>query len=384
MRQALCNGRVLCDAGWRDDAVVLLEGARIEAIVPRGHPRCAGAQQVDLGGGLLLPGFVDVQINGGGGALFNESPDVDTLRTIAAAHRRFGTTTLLPTLISDDTGRIARAIAAAREAIAQGVPGIAGIHIEGPCLNEMRKGAHDAAQLRDLTPADIDLLSSLGVGRTVVTLAPEMTSPATIAALVARGVRVSGGHTDATYAQLQVALRHGLSAFTHLFNAMSPLGSREPGAVGSALADPDSWCGLIVDGHHVHPVVLRLALACKRRERFMLVTDAMPSVGSAQDHFYLQGRRIDVRDGRCLDADGVLSGSDLDMASAVRNTVDLLGLPLADAVRMASTWPAEFLGLERELGRIAPGLRANLVLTDQTLQVRRTWIDGSAEETRPG
>jgi N-acetylglucosamine-6-phosphate deacetylase len=379
MREALCNARVLTDAGWRDDLAVLLHDGRIEALVAPGDGRVAAARRHDLAGGLLLPGFVDVQVNGGGGALFNERPDVDTLRTIAAAHRRFGTTALLPTLISDDTAQIARAIAATRDALAQGVPGIAGIHIEGPCLNEMRKGAHDAAKFRDLDAGDIELLASLGAGRTLVTLAPEMTTPATIAALAARGVIVSAGHTNATYAQLQVALRHGLRGFTHLFNAMSPLGTREPGAVGAALADPDSWCGLIVDGHHVDPVVLRIALACKRVERFLLVTDAMPSVGATQDHFWLQGRRIEVRDGRCLDEAGVLSGSDLDMASAVRNAVAWLGVPLETAVRMASTYPAEFLGLAGELGRIAPGCRANLVLADEGLVVRRTWIDGIAE-----
>ena len=203
-----------------------------------------------------------------------------------------------------------------------------------------------------------------------------MTSPATIAALAANGVRVSAGRTDATYAELQVALDHGVTGFTHLFSAMSPLGSREPGAVGAALTHTDSWCGITVDGHHVDPVVLRLALACKRHDRFMLVTDAMPSVGCSQDHFMLQGRHIEVREGRCIDANGTLSGSDLDMATAVRNAVAMLGLALEDAVRMASTWPAEFLGLGHELGWIAPGYRANLVLADASMHILQTWIDG--------
>jgi N-acetylglucosamine-6-phosphate deacetylase len=210
----------------------------------------------------------------------------------------------------------------------------------------------------------------------LVTLAPEMTSPATIARLADCGVIVSAGHTDATCAQMQPALRHGVTGFTHLFNAMSPLTSREPGVVGAALADADSWCGLIVDGHHVDPVALRIALACKRRDRFMLVTDAMPSVGWDRNHFFLQGRRIEVRDGRCVDENGVLSGSDLDMASAVRNAVNLLGVSLEEAARMASTWPAEFLRLGSEIGRIAPGYRANLVLVDAELRVQATWIEG--------
>jgi N-acetylglucosamine-6-phosphate deacetylase len=379
MRRALVNGRMLGDEGWLERRALLMDRGRIEAIVPHDDPRLDSVPTHDLGGQLLLPGFVDVQVNGGGGALFNDDPSVETIRTIARAHRRFGTTALLPTLITDDTAKIARAIDAARDALAQRIPGVIGVHIEGPCLNEMRKGAHDAAHLRDLDADEIALLSSLREGRTLVTLAPEMTSPATIATLVANGVRVSAGHTDATYSEMRTALQYGVSAFTHLFNAMSPLGSREPGVVGAALSDQDSWCGIIVDGHHVDPVVLRLALACKRRERFMLVTDAMPSVGSEQDHFMLQGRRVEVRNGRCVDANGTLSGSDLDMATAVRNAMSMLHLSLQDAARMASTWPAQFLGLEHDIGRIAPGCRANLVAVDEQLRVLRTWIDGETD-----
>jgi N-acetylglucosamine-6-phosphate deacetylase len=375
MRFALANARVLSDSEWIDDRIVLLRDERIEDLVGPNDPRLAAIPTRDLGAGWLLPGFIDVQVNGGGGALLNADPSVDTIRRIANAHRRFGTTALLPTLISDDTRMIARAIDAVRGAIAAGVPGVVGIHIEGPCLNEVRKGTHDAAKFRNLDDDDIALLSSLDNGVTVVTLAPEMTSSATVAALAARGVRVSAGHTNATHAQIQLALRAGLTGFTHLFNAMSQLGNREPGVVGAALSDADSWCGIIVDGHHVDPVVLRLALACKRHDRFMLVSDAMPTVGSDQDHFMLQGRRIDVREGRCVDAHGVLSGSALDMATAVRNAVDLLGLAPAAAVRMASRQPAEFLGLV-DHGRIEPGARADLVLTGPRLNVLATWIGG--------
>jgi N-acetylglucosamine-6-phosphate deacetylase len=330
----------------------------------------------DLAGALLLPGFVDTQVNGGGGHLFNEEPSVDTIRAIGAAHRRFGTTAFLPTLISDDLSVVARAIAAVRAAIDAGVPGVIGVHIEGPFLSEARKGAHDPAKFRDLDERDVELLASLDVGRTLVTLAPEMTTPATIATLVAHGVIVSAGHTDASYEVIAEALRHGLRGFTHLFNAMSPLGSREPGTVGAALHDANSWCGIIVDGYHVDPVALRIALACKRHDRFMLVTDAMPSVGADQDSFMLQGRIITVRDGMCVDENGTLTGSALDMASAVRNAVSLLGIDLVEAVRMASLYPATFLGLEHELGRIAPGCRANLVAADARIHVLDTWIDG--------
>ena len=204
-----------------------------------------------------------------------------------------------------------------------------------------------------------------------------------IASLAARGVIISAGHTNATYSVIEDALRHGLTGFTHLFNAMSPLGSREPGVVGAALHDANSWCGIIVDGHHVSPVILQIALRCKRHDRFMLVTDAMPNVGTTQGSFLLQGKKILVRDGKCVDENGTLSGSALDMASAVRNAVAMLGFGLADAARMASTYPAQFLGLGHELGRIAPGYRANLVLADDQLNIHETWIEGQSTLPQP-
>ncbi|HTW39150.1 MAG TPA: N-acetylglucosamine-6-phosphate deacetylase [Steroidobacteraceae bacterium] len=373
---ALHNGRVLREQSLVEGECVLLEGSRILDIVPGDHPSCRGAVQVDLEGHMLLPGFIDSQVNGGGGVLFNDSPSIESIRQIGRAHRRFGTTGFLPTLISADLDVVARAIAAARGAIEAGVPGVLGIHIEGPFLNVERKGVHDPAKLRELDTSAVGLLTSLGIGRTLVTLAPEMTKPEIIEKLTNAGVIVSAGHTNATYAQVVAALRHGLTGFTHLFNAMSQLTGRKPGVVGAALESQESWCGIIVDGQHTSPVVLRLALRCKPSSRFMLVTDAMPSVGTDARSFNLQGRDITVSGNVCLDEDGRLAGSNIDMASCVRNAMSLLGLPLPEAVRMASLYPAEFLGLSHELGRIAPGYRANLVLADERLNVLATWIDG--------
>jgi N-acetylglucosamine-6-phosphate deacetylase len=375
---ALTNARVLLDEGFADDRAVLIEGARIEAVAPRDDPRVAKAERLDLQGAVLLPGFVDCQVNGGGGALFNDGPSVAAIRTIGAAHRRFGTTAFLPTLISEDFDVIARAIESVREAIESRVPGVAGIHIEGPFINEARSGVHDAAKIRGLGERDVALLSSLKVGRTLVTLAPELTSTETLRRLARAGVVLSAGHTDGTFEEVSDALKNGVTGVTHLFNAMSPMHHRKPGAAGAALADPDCWCGLIVDGEHVHPAVLKIALAAKRADRFMLVTDAMPSVGTGQDWFMLQGRRIQVKDGVCLDENGTLAGAAIDMAASVRNCISMLGLPLERAARMASTYPAQFLGLGHEMGRIAPGLRANLVALDARLGVRTTWIDGDA------
>lgn len=376
--QALVNARILEDEGFTAGRAVLLDGGRIAAVADEGDRRVAVAERVDLDGAFLLPGFVDAQVNGGGGVLFNDDPSVESIRAIGEAHRRFGTTAFLPTLISDDFSVIARAIRAVREAIQARVPGVAGIHIEGPFINELRKGAHDPAKIRDLDARDMALLSSLAVGRTLVTLAPEMTTLATIRHLAGEGVVISAGHTNGTYEEVTAALENGVTGMTHLYNAMSPFGHRHPGAAGAALADPRCWCGIIVDGHHVHPAALRVALACKGYERLMLVTDAMPNVGTDMTEFTLQGRTIRVVDGRCVDENGVLSGSALDMASAVRNAVAMLGTPLEQASRMASTNPARFLGLGGELGRVAPGYRANLVALDGELRVRDTWIDAEA------
>ncbi|MEA3149887.1 MAG: N-acetylglucosamine-6-phosphate deacetylase [Gammaproteobacteria bacterium] len=383
MRFALTNGRLLIGDALVHGPTVLLSGARIEALVEPGDDRCREAVAVDLAGQILLPGFIDVQVNGGGGLLFNDEPNSAAIRAIGEAHRRFGTTGFMPTLISDDLDTIGRAIAAVQASIDAQVPGVLGIHIEGPFLNWARRGVHDAKHLRLLDTSLVALLCQLRDGKTVLTLAPEMTTPQVIAELSAAGVLVSAGHSNASFAETTVAIAHGLRGFTHLFNAMAPLAPRAPGIIGAALYDDSTWCGIIVDGHHVDPVMLKLALRCKRHDRFMLVTDGMPAVGSAEPTFILQGRTIRVVDGACRDENGTLAGTALDMASAVRNAVASLGLDLPAAARMASEYPAEFLGLGAELGRIAPGYRANLVLVDDDVRVQRTWVEGWAGEWTP-
>jgi len=375
MLLAFRNGRMLTDAGIESGKTLLVRNGRIEALVAASA--VIGPDRIiDLDGGLLLPGFIDTQVNGGGGVLFNDAPSVESIAAIGRAHRRFGTTGFLPTLISDDLHVVEQAIDAVRDAIAQGVPGVLGIHIEGPFLSNERRGVHDSSKLRSLDGDAVKLLSAPHGGVTMATLAPECTTPAIIRALTEAGVIVSAGHTNATYDELQPALAAGVRGFTHLFNAMSQLTSREPGAVGAALAHADSWVGLIVDGHHVHPEVLKIALRAKARDRFMLVSDAMPSVGAGVNEFRIQGRLITVEGDRIVDDEGRLAGAHLDMASAVRNTCETLGVPLADAVRMASRNPAEFLKLGGDIGRIAPGQRANLALVDDELKVLETWIDG--------
>lgn len=374
---AFTNGRILTERGFEADLSVLVEDGHIVAVLPGPPPK--GVDVVDLAGQHLVPGFIDTQVNGGGDVLLNDEPTVEGLRRIAGAHRKYGTTGMLPTLISDDVDVMRRAIDATRDAIAQHVPGVLGVHLEGPYLNAARKGVHDPSKFHTPDAGELDLVASLGKGGvTLVTLAPERFDTATLQALAARGVIIAAGHTAATYEQLRDAFAAGITGVTHLFNAMTPMNSREPGAVGAALENPDAWCGLIVDGYHVHDATLRVAIAARPRGKMMLVTDAMPPVGGEREAFSLYGVEMICRDGQCTTADGTLAGSALDMASAVRNTVQRLGLPLDEACRMASQYPAQFIGLGGELGRIAPGYRADLVALDDELQVQGTWVAGEA------
>ena len=373
---ALVNARVLTDHGPQDGLAVLVRGDRIEAIVRADDARVTAAQRHDLTGRLLLPGFIDVQVNGGGGVLFNAEPTVDALATMGAAHRKFGTSGFLPTLITDTADVMRKALDAVDAAIEQGMPGVLGIHLEGPFLATARKGIHDASLFRLPDADDIAAITRNRRGVIMLTLAVEEVPLDTIRQLSEAGVLVVAGHTAASYDTTRAALDAGVCGFTHLYNAMTPLGSREPGVVGAALDDPYSWCGLIVDGHHVHPAALRVAIAAKARGKSVLVTDAMPPVGADSPEYILNGQTIIARDGICQSDTGVLAGSALDMATGVRNLVNMVGLPLAEASRMASAYPAAWLGLDRTHGRLVAGQRADFAVMDEGLVVSETWIGG--------
>lgn len=373
---AVVAGHVFDGARVHRNAAVVIDGVRITALVPRADlPRGIDARILP-DNAWLAPGFIDVQVNGGGDVLLNDTPTAEAMSAIAAAHRPFGTTSLLPTLISDRPEKMQRALAAV-EVAAQRDPAVLGIHLEGPFLSPDKPGVHDPKTLRTPTAQDRALLTASRQGVTLVTLAPEQVPAGFVKELVAANVRVSLGHSNATYAQTRAAMGEGLSGFTHLFNAMRPLASRDPGPIAAALEAPDVWFGLIADGVHVDPAVLRLAL--RGAGKPMLVTDAMPPVGGKQKSFTLYGNEILVRDGRCARQDGTLAGAFLDMATAVRNAVRLLDLPLTRALQLASTHPAEFLGLGHVLGKLAPGARADLVAFDPgEIGVLETWVAGKS------
>lgn len=376
--QALVGANiVLADIVIEGQAVLIHDDRIVGVVTPQAIPHDCVVH--DLGGGWLLPGFIDTQVNGGGDVLFNDRPDIDGIRTIAAAHRRFGTTGLLPTLISDYPEVVDAAITAGEDALAARVPGVLGVHIEGPHLNVAKKGIHDQSRFTAIDDAVLARLAAPSGGRRIVTLAPELAPAGAVRTLADAGVLVCAGHSLADYDQTCAALAEGLAGFTHLFNAMTQFLSRDPGMVGAALDHRASHFGLIVDGLHVHPAALRVALAARGVDGAMLVTDAMPPVGGTHDRFMLMGREIAVIDGTCRGPDGTLAGSALTMVDALWNAVDMLGCGLVAASRMASGNPARFLRLEHETGTIAPGLRADLVHLGADRRVRATWIGGSRE-----
>jgi N-acetylglucosamine-6-phosphate deacetylase len=369
----LTGARIFDGERFCDDHALAVEGERIAAIVP--YAERPHGKTRDLGGGLLAPGYIDVQVNGGGGVLFNDDPTPEGIAAIASAHRAYGTVGLLPTLVTDAPEVMEAAIAATREA-RRLTPATLGIHLEGPFLDPRRKGAHELKYIRAITPDDIAMIAGADCGAVMLTLAPNRVDAEHIAELARRGVLVSLGHSEAGYAEALAAVEAGARAFTHLFNAMSaPLG-REPGMVGAALDLAEVFVGIIADGHHVHAANLRIAFAAKRHDRFMLITDAMPPAAGGPDHFDLQGRRVTRADGYLRLDDGTLAGSVLTMDEAVRYAVNVVGLDLGSALAMASRVPATFLRRDHELGRIAPGHLASLVHLDDDLRVRDTWIEG--------
>lgn len=353
----------------RCDIPLVLDDAGHIASVGGAAP--AGAERL---AGLLAPGLVDVQVNGGGGVLFNNDPSINALGKMSAAHARFGTTAFVPTLITDEVEVMQQAADAVSAALREGVPGVIGVHFEGPHLSAPKKGTHEERFIRPLSDEELAIYAREDLGVKVVTLAPENVAVADIRKLVSLGVKVCLGHSNADGATAAAAIEAGATGFTHLYNAMSPLHSREPGMVGTALISDGAWCGLIADGHHVCAEAMTLALKAKPRGKVILVTDAMSLVGSDETSFPLFDRVVTKLGDKLTSTTGELAGSHLDMISAVRNIHNWCGVELTEALRMGGLYPAQFLG--REAGRIQVGVRADLILLDERLQVRKTWIGG--------
>ncbi len=376
---AYLGARIFDGTALHVGRALIVEGGRVAGIVGIGDIP-AGAGRVTLDGGTLAPGFVDIQVNGGGGLMLNGAPTVETLRVMAAAHARMGATTILPTLITDTPEVTRRAITAVEAAIADGVAGIAGLHLEGPHLSQARKGAHDPALIRPMAAGDVEMLldAARRLPVLMVTLAPENVTSAQIRQLAQAGIVLSLGHSDCSYPQALAAADSGVACVTHLFNAMSQLGNRAPGLVGVALSHGALSAGLIADLIHVHPVSLRLALAAKQGPgRLFLVSDAMAVAGTDIEDFTLNGRRIARRNGRLTLQDGTLAGADLDLATAVANVVGL-GVAPERALAMATSIPAQVIGRGDECGALRPGRRADFIRLRDDLSLAGVWRAGAS------
>lgn len=372
------RARIFDGMEWHDDAVLVVEAGRIVSIVAEKSAYCTG-ETVDARGHIVVPGFIDLQVNGGGGALFNEQPTLEGIRKICEAHARFGTTALLPTLITDTREATTAAIKAGIEAKAAAIPGFLGLHLEGPYLSVVRKGAHDPSLIRPMEKPDLDeLLACMrALGCLMVTVAPENTSIEQVKRLAAAGIIISLGHTDAGFKTACAYAAAGARVVTHLFNAMSALGHREPGVVGAALATGTLSAGIIADGFHVDPAAMGVAIRSKQGPgQIFLVTDAMSTIGTDMTRFHLNGREIVREGGRLTLYDGTLAGADIDMLSSVRFVHERLGLPLEEAFRMASTYPADAVGIAEQKGRLVPGADADFILLTPELALKSSWIGG--------
>ena len=374
MTTAYRGARIFDGEGWHDDATLIVENGRVASI----GPAPAGAEIVTLDGGLLAPGYLDLQVNGGGGHLVGADTTADDLARVAAVHARYGVTGLLPTLITDTPEVTDRVIAAGVEAKRRNLPGVLGLHLEGPHLSIARKGAHDPALIRPMTEGDLVRLEKarLMLGVLLVTVAAETVTAEQIARLVRAGIIVSIGHSDASYEVTVAAIRAGASMATHLFNAMSQIGNRDPGVAGAAIASGSVWAGLIADGIHVHPTTFNIARQAKASPgRIFLVSDSMSQAGTDLESFTLNGRTILRRDGALRLADGTLAGADLTLDMAVRNAERRLGLDRMEALRMASLYPAMAAGLTGR-GRLSTGARADFVHLSEGLDVLGTFVEG--------
>ncbi|TCD15121.1 N-acetylglucosamine-6-phosphate deacetylase [Oricola cellulosilytica] len=376
--RAIRCARIFDGHVWHDDAVLLIDGAHSAGVVTRGDVP-AGTSMEDAQGSVLAPGFVDLQVNGGGGVLFNEQPTLEGIRTICQAHARFGTTALLPTLITDTPQITEAAIGAAVDAARASVPGFLGLHLEGPHLSWARRGAHREDLVRPMEESDLRRLvdASAALPVLLVTIAPENVTPDQVARLVAGGVRVSLGHTECSRETALAYVAAGAGLATHLFNAMSPLGHREPGLVGAVLDESALSAGLIADGFHVDPAVIRIALRAKAPPgRIFLVTDAMATIGTDMEGFILNGRKVHRSMGRLTLDDGTLAGADIDMAASVRFLENEVGLPFETSLLMTSRYPAEAIGIGAAKGMLRRGADADFVELDDACRVVRSHVGG--------
>lgn len=371
---AIVPTRIFTGDGFLTQHSVLIAHGKISQIVPV-EKLPNNIEKHEYPGCTLTSGFIDLQVNGGGGVMFNRDTSVEGIEAITTAHRRFGTTYILPTLITDTKERMKKALKAADNAIQRGIDGVLGVHLEGPWLNPEKKGAHNDRCFHIPTSDELDAYPWLKSGKVLCTLAPEKVPLEIIQQLKNSGVIVFAGHSNANYGQIHQATLESLDGYTHLFNAMSPITNREPGLVGIALNHDQGACSIITDGIHVHPQNVLMAKKLKPNNKLFIVTDAMATVGSSTDQFILNDEVITVQGNKLVNKNGSLAGAHVTFEDCVKNIIDW-GINEDEALRMASTYPAQVLGVDDRLGHIRKGYEATFTLLNQHIQTVCCYVRG--------
>ena len=374
MKQALLGSQIFCGERFYDDHALLVDGKSIVDIVDKNNTP-DNFNKIELDQGILAPGFIDLQVNGGGGVLFNNSPNKESLNTIIKAHQFFGTTSVMPTVISDSLEVLEQCIKTVTEEIKNN-SSLLGIHIEGPFFNTKYRGVHQKQYISTINSDYLNLFESLKGFPVMLTLAPECISSQQLKHLTSLGIKTLAGHSEATYDELDDAIKNGLDGFTHLFNAMGQISAREPGVVGSALHFENTFASIIVDLHHVHPSLIQLAYQLKPKGKLFFISDSMATINHGKPSFELYDEVVNESDGRLVNSEGKLAGSSITQIDAVKNAYQKCNIPLNQALAMASRYPAEYLGIENHLGSLKPGYRANLVHFDSNFKVHNAWVSG--------
>ena len=374
MKQALIGAQLFSGKEFFDNRALLIDGENIIDIINE-HNIPNNFETQKLNGGILSPGFIDLQVNGGGGKLFNNSPDKQSLNTIIEAHQHFGTTSIMPTVISDSLNVLKRCTTTISEVI-ENNKSLLGVHIEGPFFNVKYRGAHQKQYINTINSDYLNLFESLKDFPVMLTLAPECISTKQLKHLKSLGFKILAGHTDASYDQLEEAIKYGLDGFTHLFNAMGQISAREPGVVGSALAFDNAAASIIVDLHHVHPSLIQMAYKQKPQGKLFFVSDSMATIHHGEPSFELYDEVVSESNGRIINSEGKLAGSSITQIDAIKNAYQSCNIPLNDAIAMVTRYPAEYLGVANYLGSLKSGYRADLTHFDLDFQVHNVWVAG--------
>ena len=374
MKQALIGAQLFSGKEFFDNRALLIDGENIIDVINE-HDIPNNFEIQKLNGGILSPGFIDLQVNGGGGKLFNNSPDKESLNAIIEAHQHFGTTSIMPTVISDSLNVLKRCATTISEEI-ESNKSLLGVHIEGPFFNVKYRGVHQKQYINTINSDYLNLFESLQDFPVMLTLAPECISTKQLKHLKSLGFKILAGHTDASYDQLEEAIKYGLDGFTHLFNAMGQISAREPGVVGSALTFDNTTASIIVDLHHVHPSLIQMAYKQKPQGKLFFVSDSMATIHHGEPSFELYDEVVSESNGRIINSEGKLAGSSITQIDAIKNAYQSCNIPLNEALAMASRYPAEYLGVANYLGSLESGYRADLTHFSLDLQVQNVWVAG--------